>query len=133
EGTPEQRGRQSRRIWDAGALASWLANSPDMFFSQASNALCADYIKRTIRKTVKAPVVAEKLIPKGYAYGTKRQPLDPNYYETFNKENVRLVDAKTDGAIQEITETGILAGGIVYPLDIIVFATGFDAMTGPLK
>jgi cyclohexanone monooxygenase len=110
-----------------------LANYQDMFFSPKANDLCADYIKRKIRKTVKDPIVAEKLIPKGYAYGTKRQPLDTNYYETFNKENVRLVDAKTDGPIEEITETGIRAGDIVYPLDIIVFATGFDAMTGPLK
>ena len=62
--------------------------------TQEANDLCADYIKRKIRKTVKDPVVAEKLIPKGYAYGTKRQPLDTNYYETFNKDNVLLVDAK---------------------------------------
>src|SRR6516164_4894067 len=133
EATAEERERDFDRMWDAGGFAFWLANYQDMFFSQKANDLCADYIKRKIRSTVKDPVVAEKLIPKGYAYGTKRQPLDTNYYETFNKENVQLVDAKTDGAIQEITETGIRAGDIVYPLDIIVFATGFDAMTGPLK
>ena len=72
-------------------------------------------------------------MPTGHAYGTKRQPLDTNYYETFNKDNVLLVDAKTDGAIEEITENGIRAGGREYACDIIVFATGFDAMTGPLK
>jgi cation diffusion facilitator CzcD-associated flavoprotein CzcO len=55
-------------------------------------------------KTVKDPIVAEKLIPKGYAYGTERQPLDTNYYETFNKENVLLVDANTDSGIEEITK-----------------------------
>src|SRR5436190_1948676 len=104
-----------------------------MFFDQAANDLCADYIKRKIRNTVKDPVVAEKLIPKGYAYGTKRQPLDTNYYETFNKDNVLLVDANTDGGIEEITEKGIRAGGKEYKFDIIVFATGFDAMTGALK
>ena len=97
-------------MWDAGGFAFWLANYQDMFFSQEANDLCADYIKRKIRKTVKDPVVAEKLIPKGYAYGTKRQPLDTNYYETFNKDNVLLVDAKTDGGIEEITEKGIRAG-----------------------
>ena len=75
-----------------------------MFFNQEANDLCADYIKRKIRKTVKNPVVAEKLIPKGYAYGTKRQPLDTNYYETFNKDNALLVDANTDGVIEEVTE-----------------------------
>ena len=133
EATPEEREREFDRMWDAGGFAFWLANYQDMFFSQEANDLCADYLKRKIRKTVKDPVVAEKLIPKGYAYGTKRQPLDTNYYETFNKDNVLLVDAKTDGAIEEITEKGIRAGGKEYALDIIVFATGFDAMTGPLK
>ena len=133
EATPEEREREFDKRWDAGGFAFWLANYQDMFFSQEANDLCADYIKRKIRKTVKDPAVAEKLIPKGYAYGTKRQPLDTNYYETFNKDNVLLVDATTDGGIEEITEKGIRAGGKEYEFDIIVFATGFDAMTGPLK
>jgi cyclohexanone monooxygenase len=131
--TPEERERNFDRMWDAGGFAFWLANYQDMFFSQEANDLCADYLKRKIRATVKDPVVAEKLIPKGYAYGTKRQPLDTNYFETFNKGNVLLVDAKTDGPIEEITEKGIRAGGKEYDFDIIVFATGFDALTGPLK
>src|SRR4029450_11951031 len=133
EATPEEREREFDRMWDAGGFAFWLANYQDMFVNQQANDLCADYIKRNIRKTVKDPVVAEKLIPKGYAYGTKRQPLDTNYYETFNKDNVLLVDAATDGDIEEITEQGIRAGGKEYACDIIVFATGFDAMTGSLK
>jgi cation diffusion facilitator CzcD-associated flavoprotein CzcO len=133
EATPEEREREFDRMWDAGGFAFWLANYQDMFVNQQANDLCADYIKRKIRKTVKDPVVAEKLIPKGYAYGTKRQPLDTNYYETFNKDNVLLVDTATDGGIEEITEQGIRAGGKEYACDIIVFATGFDAMTGPLK
>jgi cation diffusion facilitator CzcD-associated flavoprotein CzcO len=133
ETTPEEREREFDRMWDQGGFAFWLANYQDMFFSQEANDLCADYIKRKIRTIVRDPVVAEKLIPKGYPYGTKRQPLDSNYYETFNKDNVLLVDASTDGSIEEITEKGIRAGGKEYEFDIIVFATGFDAMTGPLK
>jgi cation diffusion facilitator CzcD-associated flavoprotein CzcO len=133
EATPEEREREFDKRWDAGGFAFWLANYQDMFFSQEANDLCADYIKRKIRKTVKDPVVAEKLIPKGHPYGTKRQPLDTNYYETFNKDNVLLVDAATDGGIEEITEKGIRAGGKEYEFDIIVFATGFDAMTGSLR
>jgi cation diffusion facilitator CzcD-associated flavoprotein CzcO len=133
ETTPEEREREFDKRWDAGGFAFWLANYQDMFFSQEANDVIADYLKRKIRNTVKDPAVAEKLIPKGYAYGTKRQPLDTNYFETFNKDNVLLVDAKTDGAIEEITENGIRAGDKEYPFDIIVFATGFDAMTGPLK
>jgi len=133
EATPEEREREFDKRWDAGGFAFWLANYQDMFFSPEANELCADYIRRKIRKTVKDPAVAERLIPTGHYYGTKRQPLDTNYYETFNKDNVLLVDAKTDGAIEEITEKGIRAGGKEYEFDIIVFATGFDAMTGPLK
>jgi cation diffusion facilitator CzcD-associated flavoprotein CzcO len=65
EATPEEREREFDRMWDAGGFAFWLGNYQDMFFSQEANDLCADYIKRKIRKTVKDPVVAEKLIPKG--------------------------------------------------------------------
>ena len=133
EATPEERERELEKRWDAGGFAFWLANYQDMFFSQEANDVIADYLKRKIRETVKDPVVAEKLIPRGHPYGTKRQPLDTNYFETFNKPNVLLVDAKTDGAIEEITEKGIRAGGKEYEFDIIVFATGFDAMTGPFK
>jgi cyclohexanone monooxygenase len=133
ETTPEEREREFDKRWDAGGFAFWLANYNDMFFSREANDLCGDYIKRKIRKTVKDPLAAEKLMPKGHAYGTKRQPLDTNYYETFNKDNVLLVDADTDGAIEEITENAIRAGGKEYDCDIIVFATGFDALTGPLK
>jgi cyclohexanone monooxygenase len=133
ETTPEEREREFDRMWDEGGFAFWLANYQDMFFDQKANDLCADYLKRKIRKTVKDPVVAEKLIPRGHAYGTKRQPLDSNYYETFNKDNVLLVDAAADGGIEAITERGIRAGGREYQADIIIFATGFDAMTGPLK
>jgi cyclohexanone monooxygenase len=133
ETTAEEREREFDRMWDAGGFAFWLANYQDMFFSQEANDLIADYLKRKIRRTVKDPVVAEKLIPKGHYYGTKRQPLDTNYYETFNKDNVLLVDAATDGGIEEITEKGIRAGRKEYEFDVIVFATGFDAMTGPLK
>src|ERR1700752_4691865 len=103
-----------------------------MLFKQEANDICANYLKRKIRATVKDPVVADKLIPKTYPYGTKRQPLDSNYYETFNKDNVLLVDA-SDAPIEEITPKGIRAGGTEHELDIIVFATGFDALTGPLK
>lgn len=133
EASAKEREAVFDRMWDSGGFAFWLGNYQDMFFSAEANRLCADYIERKIRRTVKDPKVAEKLIPKGHYYGTKRQPLDSNYYETFNKDNVQLVDAKTDGGIEAITADGVRAGGKDYPVDIIVFATGFDAMTGPLK
>ena len=133
ETTPEEREHVFEKLWDAGGFAILLANYQDILIDQRANDLCADYIKDKIRKTVKDPAVAERLIPKGYPYGTKRLPLDTNYFETFNKDNVLLVDANTDGAIEEITEKGIRAGGKEYEFDIIILATGFDALTGPLK
>jgi cyclohexanone monooxygenase len=104
EATPEERECEFDRMWDAGGFAFWLANYQDMFFNEEANELCADYIRRKIRKTVKDPAVAAKLMPKGHHYGCKRQPLDTNYYESYNKDNVLLVDAATDGAIEEITK-----------------------------
>ena len=133
ETPPEEREREFDRMWDAGGFDFWLANYQDMLTDREANEICAEYLRRKIRATVKDPAVAERLIPKGHPYGTKRQPLDTNYFETFNKDNVLLVDAKTDGAIEEITEKGIRAGGKEYEFDTIVFATGFDAMTGPLR
>jgi cation diffusion facilitator CzcD-associated flavoprotein CzcO len=120
-------------MWDAGGFAFWLGNYQDMFFSKEANDVIAEYLKRRIRSIVNDPATAEKLTPKTYPYGTKRQPLDTNYFETFNKKNVELVDATVDGPIERITSNGIRAGAIEYPLDIIVVATGFDALTGPLK
>ena len=103
ETTPEEREREFDRMWDAGGFPFWLANYQDMFFSKEANDVIADYLKRKIRATVNDPVVAEKLTPKNYPYGTKRQPLDTNYFETFNKKNVLLVDASTDGPIEEFS------------------------------
>ena len=131
--TPAEREREFDRMWDVGGFPFWLGNYKDILTSPEANELCADYLKGKIRKAVNDPAVAERLIPKGYPYGTKRQPLDTNYFETFNKDNVLLVDASTDGPIEEFTPKGIRAGGKEYEFDIIVIATGFDALTGPLK
>src|ERR1700759_164633 len=103
EATPEEREQEFDKMWDAGGFAFWLGNYQDMFFSKEANDVIADYLKRKIRSTVNDPVVADKLTPKHYPYGTNRQPLDTNYFETFNKKNVLLVDASADGPIEEIT------------------------------
>src|SRR5258708_982609 len=109
--TPEEREQEFDRMWDVGGFPFCLANYQDMFFSKDANDVIAAYVRSRLRATVNDPVVAEKLTPKTYPYGTKRQPLDTNYLETFNKKNVVLVDASTDGPIEEITPNGIRAGG----------------------
>ena len=80
---------------------------------------------------VKDPVLAEKLLPKTFPFGTKRLCLDTDYYATFNRDNVELVDIR-ETPIERITKAGIKTSAQEYPFDLIVFATGFDAVTGPL-
>ncbi|HEV8680087.1 MAG TPA: NAD(P)/FAD-dependent oxidoreductase [Stellaceae bacterium] len=133
EATHEEREREFERMWDIGGFIFGLGNYQDVLLNLEANDVVAEYLRNKIRRTVKDPVVAEKLAPKKYPFGTKRTPLDTNYYETFNKDNVLLVDADCDGPVEEITEKGIRAGGKEYEFDIIVFATGFDAFTGSLK
>jgi cation diffusion facilitator CzcD-associated flavoprotein CzcO len=132
EASPEERERVFNEMWDHGGFNFWIANYQDMLFDKKANEVCAEFLRRKIRETVKDQAIAEKLIPKTYPYGTKRQPLDTNYFETFNKTNVLLVDVN-ETPIVEITPKGIRTSDKEYEFDIIVFATGFDAMTGPLK
>src|SRR5713226_7767133 len=106
EASPEERERVFNEMWDQGGFNFWLANYQDMLFNKEANEVCAEFLRRKIRETVKDPIIAEKLIPKTYPYGTKRQPLDTNYFETFNKPNVLLVDVN-ETPIEEITPNGI--------------------------
>ena len=130
--TAEERERVWDEMWYRGGFPFWIANYQDVFFSKEANDKCVDYMARRIREKVKDPVVAEKLIPKNHHYGTKRQPLESNYYDTFNKPNVLLVDVN-ETPIEEVTPNGVRTSDEEYEFDIIVFATGFDGMTGPLK
>ena len=84
---------------------------------------------RKIRQRVKDPEVAEKLIPKNHGFGTRRVPLETSYYEVYNQPNVQLVDIK-ETPIERITPTGIKTTDAEYEFDIIIYATGFDAITG---
>jgi hypothetical protein len=86
ETTLEEREHEFGRLWDQGGFGFWLANYQDMLFDEQANELCADYIRRKIRQTVTDPAVADRLMPTKHFYGTKRQPLDTNYYEAFKAE-----------------------------------------------
>jgi cation diffusion facilitator CzcD-associated flavoprotein CzcO len=132
DASPDERERVFNEMWDNGGFPFWLGNYQDMFFSKEANDVCAQFLRVKIREIVKDPAVAEKLIPTTYPYGTKRQPLDTNYFEPFNKPNVTLVDVN-ETPITQITAAGLRTSDAEYAFDIIVFGTGFDAMTGPLK
>ena len=115
--------------WAQGGFA-FASTYKDLLTNEQSNEKAAAFIRSKIRETVQNPIVAEKLCPK-YMYGTKRQVLDSDYFETYNRDNALLVDVK-ESPILEITETGIQTATDHFELDMIIFATGYDGMTGPL-
>jgi cation diffusion facilitator CzcD-associated flavoprotein CzcO len=107
-----------------------LASYGDLMFDADANATAAKYVRRKIREVIDDPDVAEALVP-DQVFGCKRLCADSGYFETFNRSNVELVDVK-QAPIEEITATGLRTSEAEYALDAIVFATGFDAMTGAL-
>ncbi|HEX2940147.1 MAG TPA: NAD(P)/FAD-dependent oxidoreductase [Rhodopila sp.] len=129
----EERQRAYERKWNEGGSISFLYTYTDLLVNKASNDTASEFVRNKIRSIVRNPATAELLAPKDHPIGTKRLCLDTNYYETYNRNNVSLVDVKAD-PIQEITETGLRTRDHEYgPFDAIVFATGFDAMTGALR
>ena len=116
--------------WKIGG-AGFLTSFNDLLFSQESNDTASEFVRQQIRKIVKDPATAEILAPKTYPIGTKRICIDSGYFETYNRDNVDLVDI-SEKPIDRITPTGIVADGKAFEFDSIVFATGFDAMTGTL-
>ncbi len=127
----EERQKIYEESWKTGGLR-FRACFQDIVFDKAANDTAANFIKEKIRETVKDPRTAALLTDIDHPYSTKRPPIDTGYFETFNRDNVDLVDVRS-APIECITPKGIkLADGKEYELDIIVFATGFDAMTGPL-
>ncbi len=133
ESTDEEIFETLKPRWDEGGFGIWLGSYVDMFFVDEANAKVRSFLHDRIREKVQDPETAELLIPKGYPFGVKRNPLDSGYFETFNEPHVHLVDVKSD-PIAEITADGVkLDSGAEYACDAIVYATGFDAMTGPMN
>ena len=118
------------KAWEIGGLR-FRATFSDILTNKDANATASAFIKNKIRAIVKDPATAAKLTNFDHPYAAKRPPVDTDYFETFNRDNVALVDIRA-APIERITPTGIQTAEGHYDLDIIVFATGFDAMTGPL-
>ncbi|KAL4945772.1 hypothetical protein BDV06DRAFT_229954 [Aspergillus oleicola] len=127
--TREERERRWNEMYETKGFEKWLSNYWDVFTNREANALYSQFIANKIRQRVKDRDTAEKLIPKCHGFGTKRVPLESGYFEAFNQPNVRLVDVKSD-PIEGITEYGVKTGDREYELDILIYATGFDAVTG---
>ena len=128
--SPEERARRFEARWQLGGLF-YLGAFGDLIFDAQANVLAAEFVRGKIRATVRDPAVAKLLEPK-QPIGCKRLCIDSGYFETFNRPNVRLVDLN-QMPIERFSPQGLRAGGRDYLLDCVIFATGFDAMTGALS
>ena len=129
EVTPEEREAFWEKLYGEPGFGIWMGNFRDILADRAANALISDFVARKIRQRVKDPAIAEKLIPKNHGFGTRREPHESGYFEVYNQPNVKLVDI-TETPIERITPTGIKTSNAEYEFDIIIYATGFDAITG---
>jgi cyclohexanone monooxygenase len=132
EAPDEERRRAYEAKWAEGGSISFLYSFTDLLLNKESNQTASEFVRQKIRATVKDPRTAELLCPTNHPIGTKRLILDTDYYETYNRDNVTLVDIRSN-RITEITPSGLHTANADYVLDAIVFATGFDAMTGAMK
>lgn len=139
---PDKRGyanvseQERLELWDElyderPGFALLIANFSETFLEEGPNKDLSEYVANRIRQRVKDPEVAEKLIPRDHGFGMQRLPLETKYFEAYNRSNVSLVDI-SETPIQHVTETGIKTSDGEYDLDVIVYATGFDAITGAL-
>ncbi|MGA8846732.1 MAG: alpha/beta hydrolase fold domain-containing protein [Nocardioides sp.] len=127
----EERERLLREKWDRGGPGI-IATFADVMLNEDANDIVADFFRDRIREAVEDDAVAALLTPSGYPVGTKRICVDTDYFETYNRDNVTLVSIR-DNPIEEITARGLVVAGTEHPVDVIVFATGFDAITGALN
>jgi cation diffusion facilitator CzcD-associated flavoprotein CzcO len=129
EVTPAEREAFFEQLYAERGFGIWQGNFRDILTDRAANAAISAFVARKIRARVHDARVAEKLIPTDHGFGTRRVPLETHYYEVYNQPNVKLVDIKED-PIERITPDGIKTRAASYAFDIMIYATGFDAITG---
>ena len=131
EVSEEERLELYEKLWMQPGFTKWLGNFHDIMTNREANETFADFVRNKIRERVHDPEVAELLVPKDHPFGAKRIPLETHYYEAYNRDNVKLVDVRK-APIERITPKGVKTQDAEYELDAIIYATGFDVVTGPL-
>jgi len=131
EVSSEERLDQYETLWAEPGFKKWLSNFHDCMAPGEANEDYTEFVRNKIRARVNDPVVAEMLIPKDHTFGAKRVPCETGYYEAYNRDNVLLVDVRK-APIECITETGVKTADAEYEFDVIIYATGYDAVTGAL-
>lgn len=127
--TDDEREAFLEDLYAQKGIGIWKANFHDVATDPAASAIVSDFMRRKIRARVNNPAVADKLAPTTFGFGTRRVPLETGYYEVYNQPNVRLVDLN-ETPISHMTPTSIVTTQEGFDVDIIVYATGFDAVTG---
>jgi cation diffusion facilitator CzcD-associated flavoprotein CzcO len=131
EVSPEVREAFFEEIWAQPGFSKWFGCFHDIMTSNEANELYAEFVRKKIRERITDKDLAEKLVPKDYPFGAKRVPMETGYYEAYNRDNVTLIDVN-ESPIQSITAKGVKTADAEYELDVIIYATGFDAITGEL-
>ena len=127
---PEEREAFWEKLYGEPGFGIWMGNFRDILINEKANAAISDFIAKKIRQRVKDPKVADKLIPKDHGFGTRRVPLESGYFEAYNRDNVTLIDTLVDEPIECITPKGIKTTKQEHEFDILIYATGFDGVTG---
>ncbi len=128
--SPEEVQKVLEEHWPRGSFRFVFETFDDLLGDPESNKVAGDFVIKKMKERVNDPEIAEMLTPKGYPFFAKRPPLDHNYFEAYNRDNVKLVDINEREPIVELTETGVRTTENEYDFDIIVLATGFQAYTG---
>ncbi len=127
---PEQREAFWEKLYAEPGFGIWMGNFRDILVDEKANTEISAFIAKKIRQRVKDPKVAEKLIPRDHGFGARRVPLESGYFEAYNRDNVTLIDVINDEPIECITPNGVKTSKQEYEFDILVYATGFDGVTG---
>lgn len=129
EASDAQREELWEHLYAQPGFGLWLSNYKEMLVNHDANKLVSDFVAKKIRQRIDDPETAETLIPKNHGFGTRRVPMETFYYEAYNRPNVRLIDL-TKTPIERITEQGLKTSAEEFEFDMIIYATGFDAVTG---
>jgi len=130
EATPEERNALYEKLWQRGSFKFFLESYNDIAISEEANQSMADFVRAKIREIVKDPKTADKLMPDHFVM-TKRPILENGYFEVYNRDNVTLVDLRED-PIERFTPTSVITRSGEHPIDVLVLATGFDAISGSM-
>ena len=128
--TPEERNALYEKLWQRGSFKFFLESYNDIAISEEANQSMADFVRAKIREIVKDPKTADKLMPDHFVM-TKRPILENGYFEVYNRDNVTLVDLRED-PIERFTPTSVITRSGEHPIDVLVLATGFDAISGSM-